>query len=91
MSGVNSASSIYQVRGDEPPVSFEVAVPSSKPTRSQIAEDFYAHFGFSREDMDFLKERFRGTDPFAYFANTLEYDPHSVTTENGQTKVRLAD
>lgn len=89
INGLNAAAAVAPARTGEPPISFEVNVPSARPTRAQIADAFFAHFGFTRDDTAFLRQHSRGVDPFAYFARTLRFDPRSVTAQGGQSRIRL--
>lgn len=71
-------------------VAFDVRLPDRTPSRAEIARAAFAHFGFSPEDDAYLRARF-GTDPVQYFANTLRYNPASVTTDSqGRTSIRIS-
>src|SRR3712207_2692900 len=91
INGVDNSGRVSGAGGGEPPRTFSVEVPSMRPSREQVTEAFYRYFGFTRADLPFLRRHFNGTDPFAYFARTLEYNPRSTyTAADGQTMTRIS-
>lgn len=71
-------------------VAFDVRLPDRTPSRAEIARAVYAHFGFTEADDSFLRARY-GLDPVQYFANTLRFNPRSVTTDSqGRTNIRIS-
>lgn len=85
--GVNGATAAGHA--SQPSKQFTVELPNAKPSRKEVAEATFRHFGFTKNDTAYLKRKFNGTDPTNYFANTLKYNPRSISTANGKSTMRL--
>lgn len=71
-------------------VAFDVRLPDNTPSRAEVARAVFEQFGFTPQDDAFLRSRF-GLDPVRYFADTLRFNPRSVTTDaQGRTTIRIS-
>lgn len=67
-----------------------VRLPDATPSRDEIARAVFASFGFGPQDDSFLRQRF-GVDPVRHFADTLRFDPRSVSrAPDGATTIRVS-
>lgn len=87
---INSYGSGAVGNGQERQVALDVRLPDRTPSRAEIARAVFQQFGFTPHDDAYLRSRF-GLDPVQYFANTLRFNPASVTTDaRGQTTIRIS-
>ncbi|HEX8474471.1 MAG TPA: hypothetical protein VF666_10590 [Pyrinomonadaceae bacterium] len=86
---VQNSTQVAAAQGGEPQVAFDVTLPRANASREEIARAVFQHFGFSDADAAFLRQRF-GTDPVAYFARTLQFNPRSISRRtDGQASIRI--
>lgn len=92
MTPLNRLTGIHHTNstGNAPPVTFRVIVATTTPTRREVADAYFAHFGFKRADAPFIRQHADGVDLFAQFERGFHLKAGSLKTgADGQTHVTL--